>query len=399
MTEYVIQNASHKTYLCGDPNTTVNQKTKIGAWERWHVIKEGNHYLIKSAHGTYLKNEPNGQVSLSQNHQEWEQWHIQKGHNGYYSVKSHHGKYLRGHDKGGAIDSSDNYGLWEEWVIAKIPPLNKWMEYIDDKESVSHLSIPGTHDSASYGIKNIISKLVSETQKLNIEESLNNGVRFLDIRVRLIDNYLVCHHGITYLNKNLDDVLNMISNFLKNNPKECVLMRIKKEHHDEKSNMTFEGSFKVHYVEKRPGLFFQEERVPTLGEVRGKIIVISDHHPFIPGLNFADCRIEDKWEVKELEHKCHGINNHINERVSNCLGHVYSICFFSGYYSKECLNPTKILNPKRFAEDMNPWAFSHVPIPKIKTFGLGILVYDFVNEEMTQRTIVSNPRFYLHIQL
>jgi hypothetical protein len=54
---------------------------------------------------------------------------------------------------------------------------------LEDDVLIRDLSIPGTHDSAA---KRGFTRFErSETQAWNIEEQLSNGVRFLDLRVRI----------------------------------------------------------------------------------------------------------------------------------------------------------------------------------------------------------------------
>lgn len=78
---------------------------------------------------------------------------------------------------------------------------SKWMQDLDDNTNVSNLSIPGTHDSATYAVPcNGFPKL-SQCQVMNINEQLNCGIRYLDIRIRQIDGEVIMCHGIVKLGK------------------------------------------------------------------------------------------------------------------------------------------------------------------------------------------------------
>ncbi len=62
-----------------------------------------------------------------------------------------------------------------------------WMSQLDDSLAIQDLSIPGTHDSAAKkGLVGTTTSERSETQSLTIQEQLNIGVRFLDLRVKIM---------------------------------------------------------------------------------------------------------------------------------------------------------------------------------------------------------------------
>jgi hypothetical protein len=60
-----------------------------------------------------------------------------------------------------------------------------WTSKLDPKIPLSLLSIPGTHDAATYSVSNILdASFSSQTQSWNILAQLKVGIRFLDIRVK-----------------------------------------------------------------------------------------------------------------------------------------------------------------------------------------------------------------------
>lgn len=69
--------------------------------------------------------------------------------------------------------------------------LSSWMKDIPDDALISHLTIPGTHDSCARGRLPFV-----RTQYLSITEQLALGIRFLDLRLRVHDDgKLYCYHG------------------------------------------------------------------------------------------------------------------------------------------------------------------------------------------------------------
>ena len=80
--------------------------------------------------------------------------------------------------------------------------------------------IPGVFGVHSY----------TENQNMDLEEQLKHGIRFLDIRLHLEDDKLLCYHGPIYLASNFHYVLDTVSGFLKRNPSETVIMNVQWEH-------------------------------------------------------------------------------------------------------------------------------------------------------------------------
>lgn len=153
--------------------------------------------------------------------------------------------------------------------------LNNWMQDIEDNRLVCKMSIPGTHDtgaySGSFGIK---------TQDKNIEQQLNSGIRFFDIRL-VHDNGVLklCHASHTFNTTFVGDVLKTTVEFLKEHPSETVIMTIKRD--DDKDH---DGGTKYRFAltkalegDKALTPYMVKSFRPdfTLGDLRGKMLIIS----------------------------------------------------------------------------------------------------------------------------
>ena len=152
-----------------------------------------------------------------------------------------------------------------------------WMNKINDSVPVSCINIPGTHDSCAYYVQ---FPILSKCQNSIITEQLKSGIRFLDIRVERDGSNLKIVHDIAdcKIPENKRDVLyleNVVSgckSFLSENPSETILLSYKR---DDGANQeeTFDTFFE-NYLEKDT-IWYKENRIPTLGEVRGKIILLN----------------------------------------------------------------------------------------------------------------------------
>ena len=158
------------------------------------------------------------------------------------------------------------------------PSLNNWMRNLDDDLRITDLTIPGTHDSAAdhdHCEKNSACKAVIEfasTQTYDIQEQMKRGVRFFDVRLAYKDGAFEFHHGPYDLKQSLEEAIDWADDFLTANPSECLIWLIKQE------------STKVHpddfwlplsnILSSHPA-FYLEKNILTVGEARGKVIVMA----------------------------------------------------------------------------------------------------------------------------
>ena len=155
--------------------------------------------------------------------------------------------------------------------------LSKWMERIDDKTDILSLDIPGAHDCAANFIP---FEHFSKCQNTDVYGLLSLGIRVLDLRVKIKNNSLVTAHAFCARVGNdrnskiqdISDIIKHIKRFLEENPSETVLLQFK---NDSESKM--KDSFDIlanRYLQKENNLWFIENRIPSLGEVRGKIVLL-----------------------------------------------------------------------------------------------------------------------------
>ncbi|EFZ00500.1 bacterial phosphatidylinositol-specific phospholipase C [Metarhizium robertsii] len=154
--------------------------------------------------------------------------------------------------------------------------LNAWMHELQDEWPLTVLSIPGTHNSPT-----CYTALPSvRCQAVGIPEQLQNGVRFLDIRVSANsdDDVLTLVHSAFPIsltgNKYFADMLEDIYKFLEENPSEVIIMSVKREGTGKGSDAQMSKYLKNGYVDKRADRWWTDPRAPNLGEARGKIVLV-----------------------------------------------------------------------------------------------------------------------------
>lgn len=188
-----------------------------------------------------------------------------------------------------------------------------WMGSIGDEVRISDLSIPGTHDTMAYAGGLIIKDIV-RTQTMTLEQQLNSGIRFVDIRVAYKNTRFELYHGSISLGFRLETVLDTMAAFLKANPTETILMRFKQEN-TSASDAHMKALFDKYY-EKYADLFFDYKGgIPTLGEVRGKVLILSDVLSITQGINYRTLVTQDDYNLTtnwDLYSKWEKVRGHLN---------------------------------------------------------------------------------------
>lgn len=160
--------------------------------------------------------------------------------------------------------------------------LPRWMGELGDSWPLSALSIPGTHNSPTCHVA-----LPSvRCQAVGVREQLDNGVRFLDVRVSASrgggNDALALVHSVFPVslggNKYLAGLLDELYAFLDDNPSEALIISLKREGTGRGTDQHLSQHLFRRYcsgggddVARR---WFTEPRVPSLGEARGKIVLV-----------------------------------------------------------------------------------------------------------------------------
>lgn len=154
-----------------------------------------------------------------------------------------------------------------------------WMKYVDDNKLLDELSIPGTHDSGTCSVDNDTEPQSSQVkcQQDYIPTQLLEGIRYFDIRLGKGNDPGICH-GDFYLFKkdgyylHLSDVIGCFKTFLSENPREALII-LASRGNDEATDDSVTTAF-AKVLDDNPKLFYTSSRIPTLHEVRGKIVLL-----------------------------------------------------------------------------------------------------------------------------
>ncbi|KAJ0349308.1 hypothetical protein COL154_003271 [Colletotrichum chrysophilum] len=190
----------------------------------------------------------------------------------------------------------------------------EWMKSIPDDANLTSLSIPGTHDTMTYSLRN----QVFQCQNHNLSAQLNAGMRYLDIRGRLVNDSIQIYHASMATGYSYTNVLLTLFDFLEAHPSETVVMRLKEEGRPLGNNtMTFEDAFNIylhndtltsagaqaHFHKHNPRKPF-----PAIGALRSKIFLLQNFpskgpkSPYGVIWESSDMVLEDLWIIPSMEH-------------------------------------------------------------------------------------------------
>ena len=290
--------------------------------------------------------------------------------------------------------------------------LKNWMADIAENRDLLSLAIPGTHDCVT---KYVQFEHFSKTQDLTVYEQLALGIRALDIRVESSGERLKMVHGVakafTTPNKfgkqmDLSYVLGQCYDFLRENPSETIVFQFKND--SGKENEKCFDNLYFTYISENPEMWFCENRVPELGEVRGKIYLIrrckmADRPEFTPrntGLDFSGWIEQDTVSPNPLALNTGGnfpaefivqdrFKYKPEPRWNECIKPFLDKASpFDGTYIIDYLSTAGGLKGPRKNADYINWQFMKYPLDPDKYYGA--IYCDFPTKELVMKIINAN---------
>lgn len=303
-----------------------------------------------------------------------------------------------------------------------------WLSQISDNTAVNRLSIPGTHDTLTWEISNILYDLsflmglfgiawlgiaaifnarikkFAQTQNANFNNQLDYGCRYFDIR---IDGNLQGCHGIEYVGAtckyNLYDVMNDVKEFLKNYPNEFIVMRIKNDRDSvarEKINELIKNYENLFWKRSQNTNTETDNYWPLVKDVRGKIIVLDGvndtpffshsgqygfQYPPNEGNNLFYAP-QDKYDAPDKDDKLALIKSNIDYNADSNkmkINHVSATGmtsnFVKGFFSR---------TPGEYADYLNPRVVDYLK-SKQKCI-TGLLIFDYITDDIARVVISKN---------
>lgn len=300
------------------------------------------------------------------------------------------------------------------YVSAEDADINgaNWMSSIDGSIPVTAINMPGSHDCAT---QYIYASLFARTQSLSVLQQLYSGVRYLDVRLKVsgenilaVHSFLNCKTSIGLFPENLtaENIVSDCRSFLERNPGETVLFLLKQE--DSKEDAELFSKFYDELIAPCPGLWYLQNRIPDLDEVRGKIVLlrVADADPARfddsnSGLNFEkypyiESTDIDDFRIASIKKRERGVAGYMYVQDSYLIEGTKKTEAIAGFFDSGllpcdfnicCTNAHNKKSPYANAKQINAFLSSY-DFKEGKTYG--IVVMDFVTKELCERIYMTN---------
>lgn len=152
---------------------------------------------------------------------------------------------------------------------------SSWMAGLPDTVKVCRVSIPGTHDSGTAGVR-FPMKHYARTQTISISEQWDAGIRFFDLRPKLEKGDLQIYHGPANCHITFAQALLSLKQKLAENPTEfCIVMTNSAGGGQTAVDMTMEMIRSMIPA----GMLAVFKADMTVDDIRGKILFIHRNIP------------------------------------------------------------------------------------------------------------------------
>ena len=150
-----------------------------------------------------------------------------------------------------------------------------WMAALSDTMKVCKVSIPGTHDSGTAGVR-FPMRHYARTQTMDLSSQWDAGIRFFDLRPRLEDGTLRIYHGPADCHIKLQEALLTIKRKLEEHPTEfCIVMTNSAGGGQEAVDMTMDDINTLFPTDMLAS--FHADM--TVADMRGRVLIIHRDHP------------------------------------------------------------------------------------------------------------------------
>ena len=265
-----------------------------------------------------------------------------------------------------------------------------WLAGVEDQTPLQQLHLPGTHNSAA-----LYEPLpgIAKCQDLTIEQQLQAGVRFLDIRCRHHDDQFSLYHGAISQKQSFATLQETLLEFLSKNASEFILVSIQETAKPHQNTRSFEKTF-LRYQAEAPKLWSSATQLPRLADARGKALLVRRFpSQKALGIDATNWRgqgvhpsrhflIQDKFKLNHPDKKWAALQALWKKAPQHPK--LLSLNFASGYQP----NKLGIPNITAISNAINPLLKARLseapPLPP------GVLILDFIDSELAQAILRLN---------
>ncbi|OUT64325.1 MAG: hypothetical protein CBB75_04640 [bacterium TMED15] len=267
-----------------------------------------------------------------------------------------------------------------------------WMLRLADDISLSDLNIPGTHNSAA---RYEPFPQTAKCQSLSLMAQLQAGVRFFDIRCHHKKDLFFIFHGPINQRLSFDQVLAHMISFLIQNNQETLIMSIKEEHVPKQTTRPFTETLHS-YINQNATYWYTKQKIPNLGIVRGKIILLrrffSSNPIGIPATDWqhdgfhqtTNLFIQDQFEIPNASVKWETVETALEYSIQDKSPSRLHLHFASGYIK----NRLGIPNITKLSSQINQNLARYLSSTSQHRYGC--LIFDFITSDLAKQVYELN---------
>lgn len=279
------------------------------------------------------------------------------------------------------------------------PALENWMGKFADWRLFDIPIIPGTHHSGVNNPRKKTSQPVwgwAKTQDLGIEEQLHIGVRFFDLRIRVIikTGEVLISHGLTS-DTSLHEALEVIAGFVESHPEEGVLLYIRadKWHGIDRESSELLSNVILNSPIKMLSLGDRSLSDIRMRDLAGKALVIAPEQTLgdsIPSIQPGCLQYCDIWQENSIEEAKAKIEAYMNKQPDGELD------FFGGV----ALDGTfPIRQQSQTSRELNAWFVERLTQDsewkdRVEMHPFGIVLIDFAEFDLLNFLIRINNKLH-----
>lgn len=271
--------------------------------------------------------------------------------------------------------------------------MTDWMRELPNDMPLSRVSMPGTHDSATFDLWPMpvnweYLRECGRTQEWDIATQLNCGIRFLDLRPKS-DGWL--YHGPMACRLKLEAALHTCISFVEQHGSELLLLRIKDEEQAATSGRDVWNVLKG-CAKRWPQLQLRLDCLGwSVGECRGRVLVLQDWQGPVMSVRWtAECLdVQDNWQPTSLADKWTSVKRQFRRASRSKNGQLHI-----NFVSAQALPQ---YTARYFADALKPKLAEY--LSKYPCQSSSIVVMDFPSRELCLLIVRANFRAKAHLSL
>ena len=290
-----------------------------------------------------------------------------------------------------------------------------WMKNIDDDTYLGAMSIPGTHDTMTATVGSHWNRVTifGQCHSKALEQQLEMGIRFVDIRLRCYRNKFWLYHGIESIGISFEDTLKTMKSFLTSHPTETIIMSYQQENSPYKcsgscqdgncfDNDLFKEEWNAYLPSSMRFSDYTDKYFPQLKSARGKVILVPRRSAT---LGFAKAHEENTYKSNDkiiVAYKSGDLRSApiskeyidlLKDSIHRSMGdHSNFAIPYITYLSANDVKYRAWLTPEHIANRVNPIIKVYLAgLARDATKNYGVVVMDFPPQGLVDEIIKQNP--------